>query len=91
MEWQETYRINADGTFQKSRDRDGIITEVSGTYNLINNSNEPLLELSFNSESTIVGSCISNTKETMSLKSETIFLSSWNACDGPGLKYEKTD
>jgi hypothetical protein len=91
MEWQETYRINADGTFQKSRDRDGVITEVSGTYNLINNSNEPLLELSFNSESTIVGSCISNTKETMSLKSETIFLSSWNACDGPGLKYEKTD
>jgi len=91
MEWQEIYRLNADGTFLKSRDRDGVITEVSGTYTLINNSNEPLLELTFDSESQIVGSCTSNTKETMSLQSETIFLSSWNACDGPGLKYEKID
>ncbi len=91
MEWQESYQLNADGTFLKSRDRDGIITEVSGTYNLINNSNEPLIELTFDSESEIIGSCTSNTKETMNLQSETIFLSSWNACDGPGLKYEKID
>lgn len=91
MEWQETYRLNADGTFLKSRNRDGVITEVSGTYNLINNPNESLLELTFDSESEIVGSCTSNTKETMSLKSETIFLSTWNACDGPGLKYKKMD
>jgi hypothetical protein len=91
MEWQETYQLNTDGTFQKSRDRDGVITEISGTYNLINNSNENLLELNFNSESEIIGSCTSSTKETMSLQSETIFLSSWNACDGPGLKYERVD
>ncbi len=91
MEWQETYQLNTDGTFQKSRDRDGVITEISGTYNLINNSNENLLELNFNSESEIIGSCTSSTKEIMSLQSETIFLSSWNACDGPGLKYEKAD
>jgi len=91
MEWQETYQLNTDGTFQKSRDRDGVITEISGTYNLINNSNENLLELNFNSKSEIIGSCTSSTKEIMSLQSETIFLSSWNACDGPGLKYEKAD
>lgn len=91
MDWQETYRLFIDGTFQKSRNRNGIIIEVSGTYNLITNPNETLLELNFNIESEIVGSCISTTKETMRLQSKTIFLSSWNACDGPGLKYEKTD
>lgn len=89
MEWQETYVLNANGTFLKSRDRDGIRTEVSGTYNFINNSNEPLIELNFDTESEIIGSCTSNMKETMNLQSETIFLSSWEACDGPGLKYEK--
>ena len=91
MEWQETYQLNPDGTFLKSRDRNGIITDASGTYNFINNSNEPLIELNFDTESVIIGSCTSNTKETMSIQSETIFLSSWNACDGPGLKYEKID
>jgi len=89
MDWQETYVLNANGTFLKSRDRDGITTEVSGTYNFINNSNEPLIELNFDTESEIIGSCTSNMKETMNLQSETIFLSSWEACDGPGLKYEK--
>ena len=91
MDWQETYLLNTDGTFQKSRNRDGVITEISGTYKLINNSTESLLELNFNSESEIIGSCTSNTKETMNIQSETIFLSSWNACDGPGLRYEKID
>ena len=91
MQWQETYLLNTDGTFQKSRNRDGVITEISGTYKLINNSTESLLELNFNSESEIIGSCTSNTKETMNIQSETIFLSSWNACDGPGLRYEKID
>ncbi|MBL7561238.1 hypothetical protein JAO71_15710 [Olleya sp. YSTF-M6] len=85
MDWQETYVLNANGTFLKSRERDGITTEVSGTYNF----NEPLIELNFDTESEIIGSCTSNMKETMNLQSETIFLSSWEACDGPGLKYEK--
>jgi hypothetical protein len=73
MEWQETYLLNTDGTFQKSRNRDGVITDISGTYKLINNSTESLLELNFNSESEIIGSCTSNTKETMNIQSETIF------------------
>lgn len=89
MEWQENYRLNADGTFLKLRERDGVITEALGTYNLINNSDKPLLELTFDTESEIIGSCTSKTQETMNLQSETIFLSSWNACDGPGLKYKK--
>lgn len=91
MGWQETYQLNADGTFKKSRDRDGVITQISGVYNVITISNESLLELNFNSESEIIGSCSSNTKETMIFQSETIFSSTWNQCDGPGLKYEKID
>ena len=91
MDWQEVYQLNTNGTFQKSRERDGIIKEVSGTYSLINNSNEQLLKLNFNNESEIIGSCTSNTEETMIFQTETIFFSSWNACDGPGLKYEKTE
>ena len=35
MDWQETYRLNSDGTFQKSRVADGITTEVSGTYSTV--------------------------------------------------------
>jgi hypothetical protein len=31
MEWQEIYSLNTDGTFQKSRDRDGSVTKVFGT------------------------------------------------------------
>ena len=91
MEWQETYQFFIDGTFLKTRNRDGVIKEVSGTYNLNNNTSETLLELNFTSESEIIGSCTSNIKETLKLQSETIFLSSWNACDGPGLKYEKVN
>ncbi|MFD0975272.1 hypothetical protein [Salinimicrobium gaetbulicola] len=91
MDWQETYQLNSNGTFQKSRERDGVVTEVSGTYNLTDNSKEQLLELNFNSESEIIGSCTSNIKETMIFQSETIFYNSWNACDGPGLKYEKIE
>ena len=91
MEWQETYQLHTNGTFQKSRVQNGAVTEASGTYNLTHNFNEQVLELDFNSESEIIGSCVSNTKETMIFQSETIFFSSWNACDGPGLKYEKIE
>ena len=91
MEWQETYQLHTNGTFQKSRVQNGAVTEASGTYNLTHNFNEQVLELDFNGESEIIGSCVSNTKETMIFQSETIFFSSWNACDGPGLKYEKIE
>lgn len=91
MEWQETYQLNTDGTFQKSRNRDGIITEVSGTYNLVDSSNERFIEFIFDDESEIIGSCYSNLKEEMFFQSDNTFSSTWSACDGPGLKYEKED
>ena len=30
--WQETYSLNSNGTFTKTRNRDGIITTASGTF-----------------------------------------------------------
>ncbi len=89
MEWQENYLLKSDGTFQKSRNRNGVITEVSGTYNLINSSNELFLELIFNSESEIIGSCNLDLKEEMFFQSKNTLSSTWENCDGPGLKYEK--
>jgi hypothetical protein len=91
MEWQETYTFQSDGSFQKSRTREGVITEASGTFNWIESSDERILELSYNQESTIIGSCYQNNTETMGFQSNTVFSSSWNACDGPGLIYEKVD
>ncbi|WP_299779732.1 hypothetical protein [uncultured Formosa sp.] len=73
MEWQETYLLQADETFIKLRDRDGVITEASGTYHFINNSNKPLITVTFDNESEIVGSCTSKSEDIMSLESETIF------------------
>ncbi len=92
MEWQESYQLNEDGTFLKSRNRDGVITESSGTYQEVNSLNERLLELIFNEESEILGTCYSDVlKENMVFQSDNIFSSTWQACDGPGLKYQKAD
>ena len=91
MEWQETYLLKTDKTFQKSRDRVGVITEVSGTYNVINSSDGRFLEFIFDDESDIVGSCYSNLKEEMFFQAENTFSSTWQNCDGPGLIYEKID
>ena len=88
MEWQENYTLKADGTFQKSRERNGVVTQVNGTYSLINPSNEVLLELTFNNNSEIIGSCNSNLKEFMLFQSENTFSNTWLACDGPGLIYK---
>ena len=90
MPWKETYQFNANRTFQKSRDFNGVITKASGTYKITNDSNIISIELIFNNESEIVASCTPE-KEYMSLQFENVYLSnnSWSPCDGPGLKYEK--
>ena len=89
MEWQENYLLKSDGTIQKTRNRNGLITEVSGTYNLVNSSNEIFLAIIFDSESEIIGSCNLDLKEEMLFQSENTLSSTWENCYGPGLKYEK--
>jgi hypothetical protein len=92
MEWQEFYLLNTDGSFKKSRERNGILTEISGTYKVVNSSNENLLEFIYASENEIIGTCYSDIlKEEMYFQSESILISNWEQCDGPGLKYEKVN
>jgi len=89
MEYQETYTLNTDGTFQKSRNTNGILLEASGIYNSFDLPDGKYLEFIFDNESKIIGSCNSSIKERVFFQSENIFLSTWENCDGPGLKYEK--
>lgn len=90
MEWQEYYLIKPNGKFIKSRNRNGIITEISGTYKIVNSSTENLLMFKYSNESQIIGSCTSKLNETLYFNSQNILFNSWNACDGPSLKYEKS-
>jgi hypothetical protein len=88
MAWQETYTLNSDGTFTKSRNQDGIITYASGTFVYKDISNHKNYELSFVTGMPLVSSC-SPGKEILVVKSETKLQGTWAACDGPGLDYER--
>jgi hypothetical protein len=88
MDWQETYTLNSDGTFTKIRNREGIITDASGTYEFKDASNERYIELSFVTGISLVASCTPG-KEIMLVKSETTMFGTWSACDGIGLVYER--
>lgn len=89
MEWQEFYVLNSNGTFKKSRKKNGISNEISGVYKVVDSINPNMLELTYNNASEIIGNCTSDLKEYMNFKSETVFSSTWQQCDGPSLKYEK--
>lgn len=92
MEWQEFYLLNTDGTFKKTRERNGVVTEATGRYHLVNSSNENLIEFVYQSQNEIIGSCYPDIpKEEMHFQSNNILLSNWEQCDGPGLKYEKVN
>jgi hypothetical protein len=91
MEWQEFYVLDSNGRFKKSRERNGVITEISGSYSLSQTANGTSLLLSYKSDSEIIGSCSSALKEELYFESESVLFSTWQQCDGPGLKYEKVD
>lgn len=90
MGWQESYKFNSNGTFSKSREQNGTVTESAGTYTAVKSEEGKRLELTFASTSDIIGSCLGNQKEVLFLQSPTVMTSTWNQCDGPGLEYEKT-
>jgi len=91
MEWQEFYLFNNDATFTKSRTRNTVTTTASGTYITQNGSDGLYLELTYSKDSEIIGSCYRNQKEALYFRSNTILSNTWNACDGPGLDYQKVD
>lgn len=89
MAWQESYVLNSDKTFVKSRTEDGKRIEVGGTYAFTEISDEEYLELSYTSDHEIIGNCTGDTKEMLLILSATKMSGTWSACDGPGLEYEK--
>lgn len=89
MEWQEFYVFSTGNTVTKSRERDDVVIEISGTYILTNYSTESLLEITYFEESEIIGTCSSDLSEELYFKPDNILYNTWQNCDGPGLSYEK--
>ncbi len=99
MEWQETYDINEDKTFTKTRTRGDSTIIVSGTYTyteegLLDESESDFviyIEFTHNTDNDIIGTCYSrSTTESLYFTSNNKLISTWNACDGPGLEYVKS-
>jgi hypothetical protein len=88
MNWQESYLLNSDGSFTKSRKRDGKLTEGSGTFVFKDISGGKYLELTYLSASDIIGSCNADHTEGFWLRSDKL-VGTWSYCDGPGLEYER--
>ena len=91
MSWQEFYIFNNDGTFTKNRTQSEVKAIASGTYAVKNYAEGLYLELTYPKESMIVGSCYGNQKEELYFTANNTLSSSWNACDGPGLVYQKVN
>jgi hypothetical protein len=89
MEWQESYLLNSDGTFTKSRERNGVIIEASGSFVFKDLTDGKYLELTYESNSDIIGSCTPGLKETLLVRSGKKMSGTWSYCDGPGLEYER--
>jgi len=95
MEWQETYLINEDETFTKTRVRGDSTSTVSGIYTftddgLLDETADVVIYIEFlhNSKNVLIGNCYSNrSTEYLYFNSKNEMKSTWEACDGPGLKY----
>ncbi|MEM9647392.1 MAG: hypothetical protein AAF969_02855, partial [Bacteroidota bacterium] len=90
MSWQEYYLLNPDGSFFKSRERDGVITQATGTHIIVQEGQQEYFELTYLTGEELIASCFANGKEVLSLRNEILY-GSWNACDGPGLEYRLVD
>ena len=91
MEWQEYYLLNSDGTFTKHREWDGSQIEASGTFSFTEGTDGKYLELYYEVNSEIIGSCTGNNTETLWLRSNNKLSGTWSYCDGPGLEYERVE
>lgn len=91
MDWQEYYIFNPDGRFLKTRERNGTIQEATGTFEMVEFDNDTVdyLELRFETGGELAGGCYGQGYEILSYISSVKIQSTWMACDGPGLFYEK--
>ncbi len=91
MEWQESYVLMEGGEFIKSRTRNGDTEEAGGKFNFEELSDGTYLVLDYAKNSDLIGNCFGNLREELFLESEGNLISTWQACDGPGLEYEKVE
>lgn len=91
MEWQEYYLLNPDRTFIKSRNRNGVTTEATGIYSYVTIADEVFLEFLYTTENELIGSCVSSSLTESLVVTDDQLVSTWWACDGPGLFYERCD
>jgi hypothetical protein len=87
-DWQESYLLNSDGTFTKTRIRNGVLSEATGTFIFKDLSDGKYLELTFETGISIIASCTQGV-EMIRVLSEKMMSSTWSACDGPGMEYER--
>ena len=90
MPYQEYYIFNSDNTFSKTRISDENEVSISGLYEIKMNNDGVAYLLNYPEESDLVGNCSSKKKEYLYFDDQgTTLLSSWWACDGPGLFYKQ--
>ena len=91
MEWQETYTLNTkDSTFTKTRYVNDYILKANGTFSYKTIDNQKYIQLLFNKDTELIGNCYNNLLETLAIiENGTKLISTWSACDGPGLEYNK--
>jgi hypothetical protein len=89
MPYQEFYLFDANDTFIKHRQQNGLVIEVSGSFSFEEDSDGKSLQLNYKTDNKIIGSCEERT-ERLRIKSDRLF-NSWNMCDGPGLTYKRIE
>lgn len=88
MDWQESYALTAEGTFTKTRQEEGVEIQAVGTYQVVELSDGPYFEFTYNERSTLIGNCTGDLTELLAFRENTLY-GTWQACDGPGLEYKK--
>lgn len=89
MSWQEYYLFMPNNIFVKHRERNGVITEITGRFKSEKGSDATFLHLEYDAPSNIIGSCYGNEIEELWFRTDDLLINTWSACDGPGLEYER--
>lgn len=92
MTWQESIRLYTNGSFTKTRVRDGVTAEESGTYAYVEYDDVNFLELTYTTpRNELIASCTTaDATEQLKVISDSELKGIWDWCDGPILVYSKT-
>lgn len=91
MFWQEIYQLNKDSSFIKTRVSQTSTLTASGTYTIETIDAQNYFVFKYPTQNELIGSCNSSSlKEYLNIQSNNYMFSTWQACDGPGLEYQRT-